>query len=168
MIEPNGRVRRGGVYPRKTRAFGADSAYIGCFVETGTYFGDSARFATTVFPRVVTIEIKAEFQQQAMARSQGLKIEFLLGDSASLLTTRALSRASSRAVQLRGLAGTARRPEQGLLPISLLLRGDIRRHHLRARGDVARSRQLLQGDPAQDLRPPARRARRDTIPILMF
>jgi len=58
---------------------------IGCFVETGTYFGDSARFAATVFPRVVTIEIKAEFQQQAMARSQGLKIEFLLGDSASLL-----------------------------------------------------------------------------------
>jgi hypothetical protein len=58
---------------------------IGCFVETGTYLGDSARFAARVFPRVVTIEIKAEFQDQAKARTQGLNIEFLLGDSASLL-----------------------------------------------------------------------------------
>jgi len=58
---------------------------IGCFIETGTYLGDSARFAANVFPRVVTIEIKAEFQDQAKARSQGFNIEFLLGDSASLL-----------------------------------------------------------------------------------
>jgi hypothetical protein len=58
---------------------------IGCFVETGTYLGDGAIYAASVFPRVVTIEIKSEYQQQAMARSQGRDIEFLLGDSASLL-----------------------------------------------------------------------------------
>ena len=58
---------------------------IKCFVETGTYMGDGARFAATVFPRVVTIEISSEFQQQAIARSRGRNIEFLLGDSASIL-----------------------------------------------------------------------------------
>jgi hypothetical protein len=58
---------------------------IGCFVETGTYLGDGAIYAASVFPRVVTIEIKSEYQQQAMARAQGRDIEFLLGDSASLL-----------------------------------------------------------------------------------
>jgi hypothetical protein len=58
---------------------------IKCFVETGTYLGDASRFAAGVFPRVVTIEIKSEFQQQAIARSQARNIEFLLGDSASLL-----------------------------------------------------------------------------------
>src|SRR5262249_16760132 len=58
---------------------------IKCFVETGTYMGDGARFAATVFPRVVTIEISGEFQQQAIARSRGRNIEFLLGDSASIL-----------------------------------------------------------------------------------
>lgn len=58
---------------------------IGCFVETGTYLGDGALFASTIFPRVVTIEIKREFQEQAIVRSQGRNIEFLLGDSASLL-----------------------------------------------------------------------------------
>ena len=40
---------------------------IDCFVETGTYLGDGARFAATVFPRVVTIEIRREFQEQAIA-----------------------------------------------------------------------------------------------------
>ena len=58
---------------------------IGCFVETGTYLGDGAIYAATVFPRVVTIEIKREYQQEAIARSQGSNIEFLLGDFASLL-----------------------------------------------------------------------------------
>jgi hypothetical protein len=58
---------------------------IACFVETGTYFGDGAIYAASVFPRVVTIEIKREYQQQAIARSQGRNIEFFLGDSASLL-----------------------------------------------------------------------------------
>ncbi|MGA7998565.1 MAG: hypothetical protein WCA28_27200 [Bradyrhizobium sp.] len=58
---------------------------IGCFVETGTYLGDGAIYAATVFPRVVTIEIKREYQQEAIARAQGSNIEFLLGDSASLL-----------------------------------------------------------------------------------
>jgi hypothetical protein len=58
---------------------------IGCFVETGTYLGDGAIHAATIFPRVVTIEIKREYQQQAIARWHGHNIEFLLGDSASLL-----------------------------------------------------------------------------------
>ena len=59
---------------------------IGCFVETGTYLGDGTRFAASVFPRVVTIEIKREYQQQAIANLQGLShIEFLLGDSSSAL-----------------------------------------------------------------------------------
>jgi hypothetical protein len=58
---------------------------IDCFVETGTYLGASARFAAEIFPRVVTIEIKREFQEKAIAASLGSNIEFLLGDSATLL-----------------------------------------------------------------------------------
>ncbi len=58
---------------------------IECFVETGTFHGDGARFAATLFSRVVTIEIKAEYQQYAIANSGGHNIEFLLGDSAKLL-----------------------------------------------------------------------------------
>lgn len=58
---------------------------IGCFVETGTYLGASARFAASVFSRVVTIEIKRDYHEQAMAQSQETNIEFLLGDSALLL-----------------------------------------------------------------------------------
>ena len=59
---------------------------IGCFVETGTYLGDGSGFAASVFPRVVTIEIKREYQQQAIAKLAGLNnIEFLLGDSSSIL-----------------------------------------------------------------------------------
>jgi hypothetical protein len=60
--------------------YGIDS-----FVETGTFHGDAARFAAKVFPRVVTIEIKREYQEQAILQSPGTNIEFLLGDSASLL-----------------------------------------------------------------------------------
>ena len=58
---------------------------IECCVETGTYLGDGARFAATVFPRVVTIEIKREYQEQAIAQSPDGNIEFVLGDSASVL-----------------------------------------------------------------------------------
>ena len=58
---------------------------IDCCVETGTYLGDGARFAATVFPRVVTIEIKREYQEQAIAQSPNGNIEFVLGDSASVL-----------------------------------------------------------------------------------
>jgi hypothetical protein len=58
---------------------------IDCFVETGTFHGDAARFAAKLFPRVVTIEIKREYQEQAILQSPGTNIEFLLGDSASLL-----------------------------------------------------------------------------------
>lgn len=62
------------------RKYGIDS-----FVETGTFHGDAARFAATLFARVVTIEIKREYQEQAILQSPGTHIEFLLGDSASLL-----------------------------------------------------------------------------------
>jgi len=58
---------------------------IGCLVETGTYLGDGARYAATIFPRVVTIEINQEYRQRAMAPEQSRNIEFLLGDSASVL-----------------------------------------------------------------------------------
>lgn len=62
------------------RKYGIDS-----FVETGTFHGDAARFAAKLFPRVVTIEIKREYQEQAILQSPGANIEFLLGDSASVL-----------------------------------------------------------------------------------
>jgi hypothetical protein len=78
---------------------------IKCFIETGTYMGDSARFAATVFPRVVTIEISSEFQQQAIARSRGRNIEFLLGDSASILPSVVSSLEGTALFWLDGHAG---------------------------------------------------------------
>jgi hypothetical protein len=59
---------------------------VGSFVETGTYLGDGTRFAAGIFPRVVTIEVKREYQQRAIANLQGFNnIEFLLGDSSSIM-----------------------------------------------------------------------------------
>jgi hypothetical protein len=39
---------------------------IECFVETGTFRGDGARFAATIFPRVVTIEINANISKRPL------------------------------------------------------------------------------------------------------
>jgi hypothetical protein len=51
-------------------------------VETGTFRGASAEFAASVFPQVVTVEIKPEYHEATKARLRGLaNIDFRLGDS---------------------------------------------------------------------------------------
>lgn len=58
------------------------------FVETGTYRGDTAIWAASHFDRVVTIEYSQELYRQAIARrDRKVNIEFMFGDSRSLLRT---------------------------------------------------------------------------------
>ena len=56
------------------------------FVETGTFMGNGAAWASQVFPSVTTIEINDAFRQQAIERYGRLSsIKFLLGDSVQVL-----------------------------------------------------------------------------------
>ena len=56
------------------------------FVETGTYHGSTARWASTHFDRVVTVERAPSLYDQAISRSAGHdNIEFVLGDSREVL-----------------------------------------------------------------------------------
>lgn len=50
-------------------------------VETGTYRGDATEFATTVFPKVVSIEVDPGCHQAAQARLQNTGARLILGDS---------------------------------------------------------------------------------------
>jgi len=90
---------------------------IECFVETGTFHGDGARFAATIFPRVVTIEIKREYQQEAIANSCGRNIEFLLGDSATLLPGVVSGLKSTALFWLDGHAGAGFFAEEDNCPL---------------------------------------------------
>ena len=57
-------------------------AKIANFIETGTYLGNTALWASKIFDRVVTIEYSAEMHQKATQKYGHLKnIEFLYGDS---------------------------------------------------------------------------------------
>lgn len=56
------------------------------FVETGTYRGDTAAWAAGHFPRVVTIELSADYFAAARARFQAQpKVTVLQGDSGAAL-----------------------------------------------------------------------------------
>jgi hypothetical protein len=56
------------------------------FVETGTYRGETTAFAASLFQRVVTLEIRQDFQDEAKANCREFSnIEFVLGDSANKL-----------------------------------------------------------------------------------
>ena len=58
------------------------------FIETGTYIGDTAIWASALFEKVYTIEIMPEMSQTATKRAAGIKnISFLLGDSSKVLPT---------------------------------------------------------------------------------
>lgn len=64
----------------------ARAAALRDFVETGTYLGQSLRWASHTFQRVVTIEVNAEFQRRAQAINEGLdNVKYVLGDSSSEL-----------------------------------------------------------------------------------
>jgi hypothetical protein len=95
---------------------------IDCFVETGTFHGDAARFAATLFPRVVTIEIKREYQEQAILQSPGTNIEFLLGDSASVLPDVVAGLAGSALFWLDGHAGAGFYADEDNCPLLSELR----------------------------------------------
>ena len=60
---------------------------LGEFVETGTYLGNTAAWASEQFERVFTIEGSPDFHQQASKHHQERRnIEFLLGDSRTMLS----------------------------------------------------------------------------------
>ena len=64
----------------------AQAGKLQLFVETGTFQGDSLRWAAQHFERVWTIEINAQFQQEAKAKVGPLpNVEFVLGNSAAEL-----------------------------------------------------------------------------------
>ena len=56
------------------------------FIETGTFRGDSLRWASEHFERVWTVEINRQYQQEAKANVGPLpNVEFVLGNSADEL-----------------------------------------------------------------------------------
>jgi hypothetical protein len=59
---------------------------VNTFVETGTYMGGTAAWASEHFDQVFTIEGSADYHRQAQERLTGKRnIEFLLGDSRRML-----------------------------------------------------------------------------------
>ncbi|MEM7509521.1 MAG: hypothetical protein AAF388_01230 [Bacteroidota bacterium] len=59
---------------------------INVFVETGTFTGNTTRWASEVFQKVYTVEIVPELREEAMRLSEGVdNIEFLLGNSREIL-----------------------------------------------------------------------------------
>jgi len=59
-----------------------------CFVETGTYLGDSASWAAKVFPDVYSIEASEQLWHSARRRHSRLRnVHFILGDSPRELAT---------------------------------------------------------------------------------
>jgi hypothetical protein len=55
-------------------------------IETGTYEGDSTIYAAEIFDRVVTIDIRSDYQEETEARCSGHQnIEFKKGDTREVL-----------------------------------------------------------------------------------
>ena len=122
---------------------------IDCFVETGTFHGDAARFAAKLFPRVVTIEIKREYQEQAILQSPGTNIEFLLGDSASLLPDVVAGLTGTALFWLDGHAGAGFYADEDNCPLL---------SELRAIGTSPHPHVILVDDRARSLRRALRRS----------
>ena len=58
------------------------------FIETGTYYGNTAVWAASHFDNVITIEYSKAIYDQAVARHGGIdNINFIFGDSRSVLKT---------------------------------------------------------------------------------
>ncbi len=56
------------------------------FVETGTFRGDTAQWASTVFDKVFTVEASPELYEKAKTRLSGTRnVEVILGDSRQVL-----------------------------------------------------------------------------------
>jgi hypothetical protein len=57
------------------------------FIETGTYYGETAKIATNLgFKKVITIELQDHLQKIAKEKCNNLKIDFHLGDSPIILS----------------------------------------------------------------------------------
>lgn len=68
--------------PKELALFLRDTANVTVFVETGTYLGDTAAWASRQFKRVITIEASETLANDARARWSHLtNIEFLTGES---------------------------------------------------------------------------------------
>lgn len=65
-----------------------DCFRIQAFVETGTYYGDTAMWAAVHFPQVITIEYSRSIYEKAIARhGQTPNVNFVFGDSRTILQT---------------------------------------------------------------------------------
>lgn len=61
---------------------------LGEFIETGTFLGYALPWAAATFGKVTTIEVRADYRDQAMRNNAGLEnVTYLLGDSATLIET---------------------------------------------------------------------------------
>jgi len=71
---------------------------VDCFVETGTYLGETANWAAGEFPQVFSIEASPELHQQATEKFQDRENLHLLLGSSSLVLKRLVPKAPSKVI----------------------------------------------------------------------
>lgn len=74
--------------PEDVVFFLRDTAKVGCFIETGTYYGETTSWAAQNFSEVITIELSEKYFSQAQERFRDTpNVEVRFGDSKETLKT---------------------------------------------------------------------------------
>jgi hypothetical protein len=72
--------------PEDVVFFLRDIARVDHFIETGTYYGETASWAAQHFSKVITMELSEKYFSQAQERFQGMSnVEVRFGDSKEML-----------------------------------------------------------------------------------